>query len=318
MDHITITGNNLQEPNTSQTITLTAYNINGTIDTNYTGEKNITIEGAVKENSLSPTFTDKDNNQVPFGTYAPIIFTNGIAHTNITLYKQETAHIYATDGYANTTPTFTVLIPGSTAIFPPKPQTSNITVNNNTLSLHNLPQNIKQIAVSLTNNFLHASFQSIDTIKDILQNYTATDTIYLKLRTDQGAVYDSITYNPQTNNNPDNTLHDGDIVKTPTSPDIYVLKTVNNKKYKRLILSPQVFNSYHHLKWDNIKTIPEEELNQYQTSTLVKELTDTIIYTLSPQGDTGQRKPWDLTQTYDPDSIYTINKVDRDSYEWEE
>jgi len=219
----------------------------------------------------------------------------------------------------------------SAAFIPPhKPQTTNISVSNTdgTLVLSNLPNTITQIAVSTNKDFNNASWEDISKKEELLKQYSNQKEIYIKFRTNDGAVSDIITYNPQVDNsqnnntNPGNTntitINDGDIVKTAGNPDIYVIKEVNNKKYKRLILSPNVFNSYHHLKWDNVKTVTEEQLNQYQTSILVKEITDNIIYTLTDNGDQGKKKPFDITQTYDIDSIYTINKTDRDSYEWEE
>ncbi|MFA6897749.1 MAG: hypothetical protein WCQ96_05740, partial [Patescibacteria group bacterium] len=52
---------------------------------------------------------------------------------------------------------------------------------------------------------------------------------------------------------------DGDIVKsnatnsdgTPaiSSLDVYIVKTVGTKKFKRLVLNPNIFASYSHLKW---------------------------------------------------------------------
>jgi hypothetical protein len=56
-------------------------------------------------------------------------------------------------------------------------------------------------------------------------------------------------------------------------------------------------------------------MDQYITSSLVKETTDTIIYTLTAYGDTGERKAFDVSSSYDADSVYEINAVDRDSYE---
>ncbi|MDD3024610.1 MAG: hypothetical protein PHE26_12000 [Syntrophomonadaceae bacterium] len=209
---------------------------------------------------------------------------------------------------------------GSSFIPPTKPSTStiDITTSNNTLSLTNLPTTITQIAISTSPDFPNSSWEDISQ-KDTLLNQYPNNTLYIKFRTQEGGVSDTITYTKDsTQTNTNITLQDGDLVKTPTNPDIYVIKYKNNKQYKRLLLSPTIFNSYLHLKWNNIKTISQQQLDQYQTSNLVKETTDTIIYTLTPNGDTGKRKPLNPSTSYDPDSIYEINKPERDSYELED
>jgi len=227
----------------------------------------------------------------------------------------------------------------SSFIAPSKPSISNldITNNNGTLSLNNLPATITQIAISTSPDFTNSSWEDISKKDDLLKQYTNTDTLYIKFRTQEGGVSDTIikegnniTGNKQgtvqndiNDNNTDTndsnqSLQDGDIVKTTDSSDIYVIKYKNNKQYKRLLLSPAIFNYYLHLKWNNIKTISQQQLDQYQTSNLVKETTDTVIYTLTSNGDTGKRKPLNPSTPYDPDSIYEINKPERDSYELED
>jgi ribosomal protein L21E len=109
-------------------------------------------------------------------------------------------------------------------------------------------------------------------------------------------------------------VNDGDLIKTADSPDIYIVKIKNSKQYKRLILSPNVFKSYKHLKWSSVKTVTKEMMNSFITSNLVKETSDTNIYQLNPDGDTGSRTILDTSKSYDADSVYEINKADRDSY----
>ena len=47
-----------------------------------------------------------------------------------------------------------------------------------------------------------------------------------------------------------NSLRDGDLVKTKHHYDVYILKILpNGKRFKRLILNPEIFNSYGHLSW---------------------------------------------------------------------
>jgi hypothetical protein len=131
----------------------------------------------------------------------------------------------------------------------------------------------------------------------------------VKFRNSQGVESEVVVYSPQAI-----TINEGDIVKTVSSPDVYVIKYKNGKQFKRLILSPSVFNSYQHLKWENIKIVSLEQLDKFVTSSLVQVAGDALIYKLTPLGDTGKRQPIVTAANYDPDSIYEINAVDRDSY----
>jgi hypothetical protein len=129
------------------------------------------------------------------------------------------------------------------------------------------------------------------------------------------------------------TLVDGDIVKTNatnsdgtpavSSLDVYIVKTVGTKKFKRLVLNPNIFASYGHLKWENLKTVTQAEIDGYTTSSLVRVDGDSKVYALTPVtgGDTGAKSWVDVTAAQfideadsDPDSIYTINSTDAAAY----
>ncbi|MBL7053257.1 MAG: hypothetical protein ISS02_01165 [Candidatus Portnoybacteria bacterium] len=112
-------------------------------------------------------------------------------------------------------------------------------------------------------------------------------------------------------------LSDGDLIKNSnaedlTKFDIYIVKIINNKKFKRLILSPHVFESYGHLNWEDVKDVDQSTIDAYTTSNLVKAVGDDIVYKLSPLGDTGTKEI--MNQEYDSDSVYEINNIDRDAY----
>ena len=125
-------------------------------------------------------------------------------------------------------------------------------------------------------------------------------------------------------------LIDGDIVRASDAPgmekfDVYIIKLINGKKYRRLVLSPHVFESYGHLKWSNIKIITNTEMQTYTISDLVRcsdaaqKVNDPKVYRLYPDGDTGAKRWMNMTANvfsskYDWDAIYIINKVDRDAY----
>jgi len=123
---------------------------------------------------------------------------------------------------------------------------------------------------------------------------------------------------------------DGDIVSATTSfvdadgntyapYDVFIVKVINGKTFKRLVLNPQVFTSYGHLKWSNLKKLSAAEVKGFTTSVLVRPINEQPVYVLAPNGDTGT-KQWvdDLacfnSKGYDWDSVYTINAVDAGNY----
>lgn len=202
---------------------------------------------------------------------------------------------------------------GAPAFTSPKPDTYNTQLESsdgNNVEAINVPSDAYQIAISTTPDFKNVSWENIDDAK-IKAIGKTTETIYVKFRTKSGKVSDIITYEPKGSNI---ALSEGDIVKTIDSPDVYIIKYKNSKQYKRLILSPSVFNSYQHLKWENIKTVSQTQMDKYTTSSLVQVAGDNNIYELFPAGDTGRRKVYIPDTSYDSDSVYEINNVDRDSY----
>jgi len=128
------------------------------------------------------------------------------------------------------------------------------------------------------------------------------------------------------------TINEGDLVRNPNTEgmaqfDIYIVKMINNKKFKRLILSPHVFESYEHFDkngngspWDDVKDVSQSIMDEYTTSDLVRAVGDDKVYKLTASGDTGTKKWLNMTakqftaQSYDSDSIYEINATDRNAY----
>lgn len=121
------------------------------------------------------------------------------------------------------------------------------------------------------------------------------------------------------------TIVDGDVIRNPSAAgmaqfDVYIVKTVGTKKFKRLILNPAVFTSYGHLKASNVKLVTQAEMDAYTTSALVRVDGDTKVYALVPQDDVGM-KSWVnvdsatfLAAGADADSVYTINSTDAGNY----
>lgn len=128
------------------------------------------------------------------------------------------------------------------------------------------------------------------------------------------------------------TVADGDLVRNPNAEgmaqfDIYIVKLVGTKKFKRLILSPHVFESYEHFDkngdgspWDDVMDVAQSVMDEYTTSDLVRAVGDTKVYKLIATGDTGTKQWLNMTaeqfvsEGYDSDSIYEINTTDRDAY----
>lgn len=128
-------------------------------------------------------------------------------------------------------------------------------------------------------------------------------------------------------------IFDGDLIRNPNADgmaqfDIYIVKMINGKSFKRLIISPHVFESYEHFDkngngnpWDDVKDISQSTMSEYTASNLVRAVGDTRVYKLSASegSDTGIKQWLDMTAEqflagYDADSIYEINIVDRDVY----
>ncbi len=126
---------------------------------------------------------------------------------------------------------------------------------------------------------------------------------------------------------------DGDLIQNSAAEgmaqfDIYIVKVVGDEKYKRLILSPHVFESYEHFdkdgdgdNWNDVMDVDQATMDAYSTSDLVRvDGTDEVYRLNAADGaDTGD-KYWlnmtasDFTAVFDADSIYTINSTDSAGY----
>jgi cysteine-rich repeat protein len=101
--HFEITGNSTQVAGSSQVITITTMKSDGTVDTTYSGNHNLTFSGAtVSALNNSPTIADNSSTAINFGNTTNLVFNNGIASAEMILYQEETAEIETTDGNINT------------------------------------------------------------------------------------------------------------------------------------------------------------------------------------------------------------------------
>lgn len=112
---------------------------------------------------------------------------------------------------------------------------------------------------------------------------------------------------------------DGALIRENGGIDVYIVKYIGAKKFKRLILSPSVFTHYSHFKWSDVRDVDRSVVESFKTSDLVRAEGDLKVYKLNSLGDTGEKR-WIPTQEifnrneYDWDAVYEINTYDRDSY----
>jgi len=225
------------------------------------------------------------------------------------------------------------------------PTNYSIKINNNATSTDNrnvrltlAATNASQMMISNNPAFTGVNFETYATIKD----WTSTEgvgqkTVYVRFRSSSGGTADAFAsinltasvIVPLAPSAPNNTpqgqvlgafrFADGAMIRAIGDIDVYIVKYVGNKQFKRLILSPSVFNSYGHLKWENVLDVEKSVVDSFVTSELVRAVKDTKVYKMYPSGDTGQKR-WIKTAEgfnrmgFDWDAIYEINAVDRDSY----
>ena len=176
----------------------------------------------------------------------------------------------------------------------------------------------------------------IDTNVELNITYTykiLTEDIIGNLQT--GLFYPSVSITvvqaeeePPTSQEPPITpIIDGGLITTADSFDIYIVKLIGTKKFKRLILNPAIFDSYAHLRWDEVRTVSQEVQDTFILSQLIIEVhedgsvADPKVYEVSysPGSDTGQRQWINMTpaefeqEGYDWDAIYHINHTEASS-----
>jgi hypothetical protein len=128
-------------------------------------------------------------------------------------------------------------------------------------------------------------------------------------------------------------IPDGGLMRQAGTFDIYIAKIAacssialcergGSKKFKRLILNPEIFNSYGHLKWSDVRNVSASTMAAYQTSDLVIEvnpdgsIANSKVYRISSAADSdvGQKQWLNVTASQfeaaglDWDSIYKINR----------
>ena len=109
-------------------------------------------------------------------------------------------------------------------------------------------------------------------------------------------------------------IPEGTMIRAKNGIDVYIVKheSYHDISYKRLILSPSVFESYQHLKWTDILEVDSNVLDYFETSSYAQVAGDSHVWRLDPQDDTGMRH--EIVNVKNLNGIYEINATDRDSY----
>lgn len=114
-------------------------------------------------------------------------------------------------------------------------------------------------------------------------------------------------------------ISEGSLIRAKGDVDVYVIKYVDSKKFKRVILSPAVFENYGHLRWSDVIDVDRDILDSFVTSDLVRVAKDSRVFKLFSSGDAGKKRWVSTSDVFarmglDWDAIYEINGFDRDSY----
>ncbi|MCK4892232.1 MAG: hypothetical protein KAS78_06210, partial [Candidatus Pacebacteria bacterium] len=188
---------------------------------------------------------------------------------------------------------------------------TNIAENEATINLSNV-QNASQVAVSTTPDFKYTSWELYEKNKTI--DISNANKLYIKFRSKTGGVSKVIEVEINKDLEPKK-IPNGSLIKVENDHKVYIKKG----SYLRHIPNPAIFSFYNHFKWDDIKIITKEKFNQYQTSTLIRELNDTKVYqindndlakhhlNITAEQFTDSGRSWEM--------VYVVNKRERDYYE---
>jgi hypothetical protein len=114
-------------------------------------------------------------------------------------------------------------------------------------------------------------------------------------------------------------IPEGAVIRNRAGIDVYIVKYAGGKRFMRLVLSPSVFRSYRHLRWENVLVTNDVVMRSYAVSSYAFVAGDSTVWRLEPAGDTGIKRKFlpaapAVWTDYDPDGVYEINAVDRNSY----
>lgn len=112
-------------------------------------------------------------------------------------------------------------------------------------------------------------------------------------------------------------IYDGDLIRGQGDIAVWIVKIVGEKRYKRWLFGPQIFNAYGHLGFNKVKNISKVTLNNFDTSNLIRRFDDAKVYELTDfvPGVRAVRR-WIptlevfLQRGFDFDSVYIVNQIE--------
>lgn len=116
-------------------------------------------------------------------------------------------------------------------------------------------------------------------------------------------------------------IYDGDLIRSQGDIAVWIVKIVGEKRYKRWLFGPQIFNVYGHLGFNKVKNISKETLNKFDTSNLIRLVGAPKVYELTDfiPGKSATRR-WIQTleiflqRGFDFDSVYIVNQGEFNLY----
>ena len=122
-------------------------------------------------------------------------------------------------------------------------------------------------------------------------------------------------------------INDGDLIRVIGTVDVFHIKLIPDpntgqvvRQYKRLILNPEIFNSYGHFSWTSVKNVTQTVVDSYTDTMVVRERYGsgaTRLYMLfATEADTGVKShialsAEEFTQAGgDLSAVYDINHIE--------
>ena len=109
-----------------------------------------------------------------------------------------------------------------------------------------------------------------------------------------------------TTDSPRLNLPDGSLIRAENDYKVYIIQG----KWRRHILSPEIFKFYAHLGFDKVKTIPRSVLDQYNESSLIRYASAERVYAVD---QSGKRKWLNMSPQqfsasgYNWDAVFSVN-----------
>ena len=116
-------------------------------------------------------------------------------------------------------------------------------------------------------------------------------------------------------------INDGDIIRGEGDIAVWIVKIVGEKRFKRWLFGPQIFQAYGHLGFDRVKNVSKTTLSNFDTAVLIRKDGDAKVYELTDfvPGTRAVRRWIQNEQTFlqrgfDFDSVYVVNEREFNLY----